>query len=380
MTADPAAAPAVAVASSSRSSVLFVGAFRPPARGELMGGQLYACRTLLESPLADAFAWIKLDTTMESVPPPPLRRRLWLAMFRLGRFVTILCRERVDTVLIFTSSGLSFCEKGLMTIIAKLGHKRTVLCPRSGFILDDYRDSFFMRRFIPLVLRFADAVVCQGKQWRFFFQSVCRLPPERFTVIGNWIDVEHYQTVSPLVPRQPMTVLLMGWIERNKGVFDLVEAVDLFRGELEGTRFVICGRGSDWDELHETIEQRGLNAFFEFRGWVEEDQKLAILEQSDVLLMLSHREGMPNALLEAMASGRAIIATAVGAVPELVVDEVAGFLCRPGDVATIGRRLLEFKRDPALRMRMGDVARRRMREKHHLQNLWPKWKQLLTPS
>src|SRR4051812_25365585 len=112
----------------------------------------------------------------------------------------------------------------------------------------------------------------------------------------------------------------MGWVERNKGIFDLVEVVDRFRRELAGMRFVICGRGQDYDRLKSELQQRNLESYFELRGWVDEAGKQKALAEADFGLMLSHREGMPNALLEAMAAARPVVSTAVGAVADVVEE------------------------------------------------------------
>ena len=80
--------------------------------------------------------------------------------------------------------------------------------------------------------------------------------------------------------RDRTSVLFMGWIERYKGIFDLVDAVDRFRKELASTRFVICGRGSEIAVLHERISDLGLTSQFEFRGWVSGLDKFAAFREA----------------------------------------------------------------------------------------------------
>lgn len=360
-----------------KPTILFVGAFPRDDNSQVKGGQLYACRALVESPLSNYVNWIKLDTTMESVPPPPVWRRIRPAAARISKFVAHLLFSRVDGVLIFASSGFSFYEKGFMTVIARAAGKRVVLCPRSGFIIDDYRQSWLMRRVIPIVVRFSSAVICQGRLWREFFISVTGLPPDRFEIIGNSIDVRPYESLAVQRPQSPINILFMGWIEPNKGVFDLLSVVMRYRLELAKVRFVICGQGCASDDLKRAIVEYEVTELFDLRGWIDSKEKLQVLATSDIYVMLSYREGLPNALLEAMASGRAVLATAIGAVPELVEDGVTGFLCQPGDIEEIGQRLVELCGDFSLRKRLGSAGQARVKARHTAEALWPIWYRVL---
>lgn len=362
-----------------RPRVLFVGAFTPPPGTSIRGGQLAACQAVITSPLTEHVEWVLLDSMMESIPPPPLARRAFTAARRLLQFVGHMLRSRVAVVMIFSSSEMSILEKGAMAVLGRVWRKRVVFCPRSGYIVREWRQQWWFRRWLRRVILSSDAVVCQGRCWREFFAAISGLPLERFPIIYN-IAPAPGAGVGPLPSRERAErALLMGWVERNKGIFDLVEMVDRFRVELDGMRFVIGGKGVDLDELMRDIERRGLMDRFEFRGWVDEAGKERIMADVDICLMLSHREGMPNALIEAMAAGRPVIATAAGAVSDIVEDGRTGFLCEPRDVEEIGFRLLELRRDRALRERLGAAGRRAVQEKMAGEVVWRNWLDVLVP-
>jgi glycosyltransferase involved in cell wall biosynthesis len=82
-----------------------------------------------------------------------------------------------------------------------------------------------------------------------------------------------------------------------------------------------------------------------------------------IAVLSSRAEGMSNALLEYMAAGRAIVATIVGATPELIEHEVHGLLVPPGDPAALGGAIDRLLRDALLRERLGQAARRRAVER-----------------
>jgi len=360
-----------------KSRVLFVGAFREG--GKVKGGQQTACQSLVRSPLNEHVEWTLLDTTMESLPPPPFQRRLWLAVLRLIRFARLLLGRRFDRVVIFTSSGASFVEKGLMGLASEFRGIPTILCPRSGHLLDDLRKGGITRWFIQTVLGRMSYVLCQGQSWRDLFQQLAGLPSARLPIIPNWIEVGDLASLPSPRFSGRFTVLMMGWLETNKGIFDLVAAAKDRRKDLTHVRFLICGRGSQAAALQEAINAAGLADQFELRGWVDGAAKQQAIAESDILALLSYREGFPNAILEAMAAGRAVLATKVGAIPEVIRHGATGALCEAGNVQEIGCRLVEMTNRSEETARMAGAARRHVFEHHDLAQTWRRWLPLLAP-
>ncbi len=360
--------------------VLFVGAFEPLPGSSVRGGQLAACRAILQSPLSEHVEWRLIESMMESLPPPPLSRRAWLAAMRLMRFSWLLLTRQFDAVLIFTSSDWSIAEKGLMAVIAKVMNVRVVLCPRSGFLIQEYRRLAIMRCWLRIVIRCSDNVICQGRRWREFFSSVSGLPPDRFPIIYNIVGDKAFDSVELPGREEAKRVLLMGWVERNKGIFDLLETVNRFRLEMHGMKFVICGRGKDWDEFKAELTRYKLEEFFELRGWVDERGKKEELAAADFCLMLSHCEGMPNALLESMAAGRPVVATSVGAVSDIVEEGRNGYLCEPQDIDEIGFRILDLRRSLQRRRDMGIRARESVKGSMGSEVVWRNWLAALRPN
>ena len=88
------------------------------------------------------------------------------------------------------------------------------------------------------------------------------------------------------------------------------------------------------------------------------------LAELDVAVLCSRAEGMPNAVLEYMAAGRPVVATAVGAVPELIEDGTHGLLVPPGDPGALARAIARLLADPGLARRLGEAARWRARERY----------------
>jgi glycosyltransferase involved in cell wall biosynthesis len=122
-------------------------------------------------------------------------------------------------------------------------------------------------------------------------------------------------------------------------------------------RLVVAGRGRNKAALEERAAALGLRELVHFLG--HRDDVPDLLAAADVFVMPSLREGLPLAILEAMFAGKAIVASGVGGIPEAITSGEHGILVEPGDPAALSEALRALLSDPAVRLRLGDAARRR---------------------
>lgn len=152
---------------------------------------------------------------------------------------------------------------------------------------------------------------------------------------------------------------------RTQKRFDLwLEAAAQLREERPDTRFVLVGHGPLQARLEQQARELGLNEALVFAG-IQEDVR-PFLNAFDVFLMTSEFEGLPVALLEALASERAVVATAVGGIPEVLRDGKNGLLLPPGDVDVVSASLRRVVSDPDLRRRLGAEGRRTVEHRFSL--------------
>ena len=356
----------------AKLTCLFVGGFGLKLNQEVFGGQLSACKALLESDLGNHVEWVLLDSTQESIPPPSIWRRGWLALKRLVVFFREARPGRVQCTLIFIASGLSFLEKGIMILLARHRGIRIVLCPRAGQLIDEINKGGWWKWFIRLVFKASDVIICQSDFWRVYFDRSINLPSKKFVVIPNWIALPQNE-VGAASPDSIETVklLYLGWIDKNKGIFDLIDAVSLVRNQLSKARFIVCGEGEAKDTAIKKITQAGLDDLFEFRGWVSGSAKVEALKECSIIVLASHREGFPNTLLEGMSSGLAAVATRVGAVPDLIRHEETGLLLEPGDISALGSSLVRLVSDRKLRLKCSVAGKDFVYRNHDIKQLWP---------
>jgi glycosyltransferase involved in cell wall biosynthesis len=120
--------------------------------------------------------------------------------------------------------------------------------------------------------------------------------------------------------------------------------------------FHLAGEGPLGESLRDEIARRGLSERVVMHGHVADIP--AFLQSLDIFVLCSRSEGLPHALLEAMAAGRAVVATAVGGNVELVQDGDNGLLVPPGDPQALANALARLITDPDLAVRLGHAARR----------------------
>lgn len=365
------------VGRTGKIRVLFVGGFKEVALDGSVGGQILACRTLIESPISNHVEWHLLDTTQRSVPPASVPVRFVAAAQRLILFLKHIWHDSPDATLIFSSFGTSLLEKGLMAILAKHSGVGVVFAPRSGLVLRAMQRSLSWRKCVRLILRYSDCVMCQSESWKRVYAQVSGLPSSRFVVIRNWIDSRDYSTLAEPPAPPPVRVLYMGWFEPYKGVYDLVEAISRKRGGLAGTRVTMCGKGAEFEGVQRRIRELGLHEQIELPGWVTGRQKMEQIQKAHIFVLPSHHEGFPNALLEAMAAGKAVVATAVGGVPELLTSPLLGRLVQPRNVDALGNAIVECVADPEFRRVLGRNARAHVLENHEIGRVWPRVLEML---
>ncbi|WP_437545241.1 glycosyltransferase family 4 protein [Sorangium sp. So ce367] len=363
-----------------KKRILFVGSFNPPADGK-MGGQYFACRSLIESDLKDDFDFLLVDSTLDSIRVQSVRRRLHRIAPRVLRCVRALLFSRVDAVLLFSSSGLSFVEKGSIGLLGKLLGKKVAIFPRSGPIVDNVARSRLYRSYLSAVVRACDVVICQSETWRSFFQS---LVPEKYgdklVVIENWLpdssfgDVEH--KAYPRAMNRPLRLLYFNRIERQKGIYDFLEAMLLLQRANASVSAKIYGDGSELDDVRRFISENQLENT-EYMGWLSTD-KNEVISSFDLCVFTSHSEGFPNALLEVMALGVPVVSSRVGAVNDLVVSGRNGLLVDVGSPGQIAEAVLTVLREPALLEEFSRRSLERVRETNRMGHAVTKFRDLLS--
>jgi len=199
--------------------------------------------------------------------------------------------------------------------------------------------------------------------------SEFRIRPERITVVPHWVELEPFAhadgagqlRVELAIPSPCRVVTVPARLSKEKGHKVLFEAIGQLNGLASDVRFLLAGDGPLREELQREAAAKGLADRVRFLGF--RTDMPAVFSASDVVVLASFTEGIPGALLEAMAAAKPIIATEVGGVGELFRYGQIGRLIAPGDPAQLAGAMTELlTADDAALKRMGAEARAVVRQ------------------
>jgi glycosyltransferase involved in cell wall biosynthesis len=161
------------------------------------------------------------------------------------------------------------------------------------------------------------------------------------------------------IPGERQVVLQVSWIIPEKGVLDLLAAARVVVSQNPTVHFVIVGDGSFREEYMNKAIELGLRDHVTWTGLVGDPFTAGVYDAADILCQPSRWEEVFGwVIVEAMAYRKPVIATRVGGIPELVVDEDSGFLIERGDVKKLAEKVLALIQDPARGQLMGMAGRR----------------------
>ncbi len=177
----------------------------------------------------------------------------------------------------------------------------------------------------------ATYVVVIGQRTRQCLIEELRLPADRVRVVMNGVPaVPAAEVARPRLRDDPVRLLFLGRIGARKGVPELVRALSAPLMAARTWRAKIAGDG-DGTPLATSLARAGLAGRVDTPGWLDATRTARALAGADILVLPSHHEVMPMAILEAMAHGLAIVATPVGSIPEILRDGENARLVPPGD-------------------------------------------------
>jgi len=159
------------------------------------------------------------------------------------------------------------------------------------------------------------------------------------------------------VPASAPLALSIGRHVAEKGYRHLVAAAALVARSQPDTHWILVGDGELRGELEAQARGLGLDARVHFAGW--RDDVANVLALADVFVLSSESEGFGRVLVEAMAMGRAVVATAVGGIPDIVVAGETGLLVEPSDPGALAGAVMALLDDPARATRLGAAGRAR---------------------
>jgi glycosyltransferase involved in cell wall biosynthesis len=346
-----------------------------------MGGIAAYYQSLLNSSLPE---WVDLQFVRTSSQKRALSQsgifsftNMISAIIDCGRFTRAVIKHRPQLTHIATAFGLSFVKHSVCVMIARLFGSRVLLhphCSISALYTDRSRGwQWFFRRIIHLT----NGVITLSSEWNLLTKI---MPGCAVYYLPNAIDLVAYRGIAlerragTKLPSQLLKALYLGCLGKAKGSFDLVKVAKEIVSKNLKVVFDLAGdelAPGDIEQLKKQIDQAGLGNVVILHPAVMESQKIELLREADIFVYPSYSEGMPIAVIEAMACGLPIIATRVGGLPDLVSDGINGILVDVGSTDQLASAIQILSTNPDLRFSMQLYSYQTAFEKFDIEKLVP---------
>jgi glycosyltransferase involved in cell wall biosynthesis len=303
---------------------------------------------------------------MPDIPLPVVR---YVEMFTVAPCLTLWLILRHNIQILVAQSPYEGFAAALATKVAKLFGRRILLVIESH---GDFEESIFLQRWIlfPQIYRFlmrhvasfalkhADILRAVSNSTRIQLEQWA--PHKPIVQFHTWTDIEIFMSCRR-DEHEPLTeeILYSGVLIPRKGIHHLINAFAHIAQEFPQSRLVLVGAAENRTyaaSLQQQSRHLGLESRVDFVGSVSQLELAAQMHRSRVFVLPTYSEGLPRVVLEAMAVGIPVIASAVSGIPEIVQDGREGFLVEPGNEEALSARIRWLLQHPDGTRKMGQQA------------------------
>ena len=348
-----------------RITVLLCGPHR-----DAVSGVTTHVNLLMGSALAEDFDLLHFQVGSEGRREGALGRLARLVLSPFALFATILFHQ-VDVVHLNTSlNPRAYWRDLAYLLVAKLLRARVLYQVHGGALPQSFfRDRPLLTRFLRWTLQLPELVVVLASVELAAYRQF--VPRQAVLKVPNGIDCRPFARVPTVRSRSdyPLRLVYIGRLAREKGLYELLQALRLALHVGVDARLTVAGDGPEAEALKRHASGLGIASRVSFAGPVFGEQKVRLLGTADVAALPSYAEGLPYALLEAMAAGIPVLATPVGAIPDVATDGMHGYLVRPRDTTAIAEAIARFAADRERLSWMSRACRRRVLAAYSIERL-----------
>lgn len=279
--------------------------------------------------------------------------KLFKAIGSYFQFAFNLLFWKPDIIHIHSSFGASFYRKLPFIYFASWFHK-PIINHIHGSALDDlYTNAGVKKKKLVLnTFNKCNKLIVLSEEWKEKYASIIIM--ENISVIENYSiihKIENYDNKE----HPDKNILFLGFLSKAKGCFDIPLIAKKVCDSCPNVRFILAGDGTpeDKEKIYNLINEYNIKDKFTFPGWVRGEEKDRLLKEAYVFFLPSYGEAMPMSILEAMGYGLPIISTNVGGIPQLVKDDINGYLLEPRDIQGFVNAITKTLTNNELKIRMG---------------------------
>ena len=260
-------------------------------------------------------------------------------------YMIIKIAKNVDIWFLFLGENLV-----LPQLVMKLLRKKIVFIPTGSSVrMSKARKDPFLKVIVILSninCELADRIILYSpnliKEWNLekYKNKIC-IAHEHF------LDFDKFK-IRKQVDERDNLVGYIGRLSEEKGTLNFVKAIPAISKKRNKIRFLIGGNGQLRDKIEEYLNKENLNNKVKLAAWIPHDELPDHLNELGLLVIPSSTEGIPNIMLEAMACGAPVLATPVGAIPDVITDRETGFIMENNSPACIAGNVERALNHPRL--------------------------------
>lgn len=293
-------------------------------------------------------------------------------------------RSRIDVVVFFIGAGLTIpviltkmIGKRSFAILTGMGSRRQI---RAAWDARGFRGfGEVIRLGVSEVLErvsysvSTDLVVYSGSIAK---QLNLERYGDKISIIPEHLVDFHLYAPADSVHTKSKVIGFVGRLSEEKGVLNLVRAIPLILEKMKDASFMIIGEGSLSETIRRFLKENHLEEIVALPGWIPHDELPRHMQKMGLIILPSYTEGLPNVVLEAMACGIPVLATAVGAIPELIIEGETGFILNSNSPDSIAGRAVDILNSPNLN-EVALNARTMVKKEFSRERVFRRWRGLL---
>lgn len=242
---------------------------------------------------------------------------------------------------------ISFWENSLYAIFVNFLGVPYIFHIHSSLLHLEYLNSNWLgKAFRRYILGKCSRIIALSNYWKGKLLEIEGIPEDKFIVIYNFVDTEkftHYkqQDCKKMLklPENKKIIFSIGRLVERKGYQYLIEAIPDIIKNRKDVLFFIGGKGPIKEKLEEKIQNMGIDEYVKLIGFIPDEILPLWMNACDVYVLPSLRETFPIVMLEALASGKPVVGTKIGAIPEIIGEEY-GLLVEPANPKDLAEKIL----------------------------------------
>lgn len=344
---------------SQITKVLVMGMVPPP-----VGGMATFISDMLNAKFNENIKIQHFDTTKKTSQNRLLFTAILYHFFLILKLILTIVIGRPKIIHIHICSFFSFYRSSIDIIMAKLLLRKIIVHIHGGYFDQFYNSSNQLGKYyIKSILNAANVVIVLSEYWEDFFSHV--LNKNKITIVKNGVNISDYKKIgrkrlgnsqNKSKYCENINLLYIGGVSKNKGIMDLIVAVLKLKNKSLKFNMNLVGPEIEDGVLEQIENFCKINKLFEIiniKGTLIGKEKNEVYKDATIFILPSYAEGLPITIIEAMACGLPIISSKVGGIPEVIKENINGFLIDPGDVDMLTERIEFLIKNKNIREDMG---------------------------